>query len=108
MSEGMSDHIDELIRDTLTPKDKPPPTDAFRAVTEAADMAGYRRGCHDDIEANERGIELAVLATLRSVRDALRECMFAIDRDDYGTMMVVGEMAIEGMFGPGGQFEVKE
>lgn len=32
----MTDDIDELIRDTLTPKDKPPPTDAFRAVAEAA------------------------------------------------------------------------
>ena len=32
----MTDDIDELIRDTLTPKDKLPPTDAFRAVAEAA------------------------------------------------------------------------
>lgn len=43
MSEGMSDHIDDLIRDTLTPKDKPPPTDAFRAVAEAAALREHDR-----------------------------------------------------------------
>ena len=83
----MSDHIDDLIRDTLTPKDKPPPTDAFRAVAEAAYQAGGRR-----VEA----------IAFRAVRDAM------IDEEKvYYTSYWEQRGQLE-WFERGGRFEVKE